>query len=108
MSLIDIEVRIQLAARNWIDLGSNTYNPRVVRIVKRNQGYVLADLNVNDFEYEGRKVFKEHKEEVVLTYIIVATTEESFRKNRPQVLNRFYQIKNDLALSQGQKIEPKL
>jgi hypothetical protein len=88
--LIDLEIRLQIGARGWLYLGSNTYNPKMVSMFKRNQGFVISDVDIDTLEYQGRKVFKEYKEPLVVTYLATPIDEETVRKHFPQLLPQFY------------------
>jgi hypothetical protein len=86
---MDQEIRLQLAIRGWRMTGSNTYNPRMVRLTARNKGTTVGDLNIEDFEFEGRKVYKEYKEPMVLTYVLIPVDEETNRKYFPHLIPRY-------------------
>ncbi len=87
-----------MSVRGWQFTGSNTYNPKMVRITARNKGYTMGDLDINDLEFEGRKVFKDYKEPMVVTYMVVPVDEATNREYFPQVIPRYEKVKQEYSL----------
>ena len=99
-----IELLSHCALNGFEGVGSLTYNPKSVSIMKRNGGTLLVEIPQEDIVFQGKKLFLESEHRVSISYAFTPSKLEDLIKSKP-FLNRFRQV-HELFVREQKKIVP--